>query len=95
MKRIILSIVLMNFIGTTEAQNIIIAKQGHFSVGGVTIQREGEYDNRKFVGWVEQEETGQSYRADMPSWIFRYPPTLIGCRWSMYMVTAVRASAGR
>lgn len=73
MKRIILSIVLMNFIGTTEAQNIIIAKQGHFSVGGVTIQREGEYDNRKFVGWVEQEETGQSYRADHAFVDFQIP----------------------
>ena len=43
---------------------VAIRKQGHFSVGGTTIQRLGTYDNRKFVGWAEQEETGQSYRAD-------------------------------
>ncbi len=73
MKRIILSAVLMAFIGTTEAQNITIAKQGHFSVGGVTIQRAGEYDNRKFVGWAEQEETGQSYRADHAFVDFQIP----------------------
>ena len=73
MKKIILSIVLMNFIGTTDAQNITIAKQDHFSVGGVTIQREGEYDNRKFVGWAEQDETGQSYRADHAAVDFQIP----------------------
>lgn len=38
---------------------ITILKQGHFSVGGTTIQRQGAYDNSKFVGWAEQEETGQ------------------------------------
>lgn len=73
MKKIILSIVLISFMGTTEAQNITIAKQGHFSVGGHTIQREGEYDNRKFVGWADQEETGQSYRADHAFVDFQIP----------------------
>ena len=68
---------------------VTIVKQGHFSVGGTTIQRPGTYDNSKFVGWAEQEETGQSYRAD------RFQPTLIVCRWSMYTVTEVRASVGR
>ena len=43
---------------------IKISKQGSFSVGGTTIQRDGTYDNSKFVGWAEQEESGQSYRAD-------------------------------
>lgn len=43
---------------------INIAKQGSFAVGGTTIQRDGAYDNSKFVGWAEQVETGQSYRAD-------------------------------
>ena len=43
---------------------IKIAKQGGFAVGGTTIQRGGQYDNSKFVGWAQQEETGQSYRAD-------------------------------
>ena len=44
--------------------DIKIAKQGNFAVGGTTIQRDGEYDNSKFVGWAEQVETGQSYRGD-------------------------------
>lgn len=43
---------------------ICIARQGHFSVGGEVIQRQVRYDNSKFVGWAEQEETGQSYRVD-------------------------------
>ena len=46
------------------AEPILIEKQGSFSVGGITLQRNGVYDNSKFVGWSEQEETGQSYRAD-------------------------------
>lgn len=43
---------------------VSVKKQGVFIVGGTTIQREGTYDNSKFVGWAEQEEKGQSYRAD-------------------------------
>ncbi len=45
-------------------QPITIVRQGEFTVGGQTIQRDGVYDNSKFVGWVEQDETGQSYRGD-------------------------------
>ncbi len=43
---------------------INIAKQGSFSVGGTVIRHEGVYDNTQFIGWAEQIETGQSYRAD-------------------------------
>lgn len=43
---------------------LVIQKQGNFSVGGKTIQREGQYDNSKFVGWDKQVETGQSARVD-------------------------------
>ena len=45
-------------------QPLSIARQGHFSVGGKTLQREGSYDNSKFVGWATQVETGQSARVD-------------------------------
>lgn len=48
----------------TDSGVLAIAKQGHFSAGGTTLQRPGAYDNSKFVGWTEQEETGQSFRAD-------------------------------
>lgn len=41
----------------------VISKQENFTVGGTTVTRPGVYDNSKFVGWAEQEETGQSYRA--------------------------------
>ena len=63
-RTMILSALLLSVAATTGAQHITIAKQGHFSVSGQTIQHSGAYDNRKFIGWAEQEETGQSYRAD-------------------------------
>lgn len=73
MKKIILGVLLLLFAGVAQAQHITIARQGHFSVGGQTIQRSGEYDNSKFVGWAEQEETGQSYRADHAFVDFQIP----------------------
>ena len=56
-----------------DDQDLVIAKQGHFSVGGQTIQRPGTYDNSKFVGWATQVETGQSYRADHAFVDFQVP----------------------
>lgn len=44
----IISALLLSVTVIAGAQNITIAKQGHFSVGGRAIQREGEYDNSKF-----------------------------------------------
>lgn len=73
MKKMILLALFLLFAGTAGAQNITIAKQGHFSVGGTTIQRPGTYDNSKFVGWAEQKETGQSYRADHAFVDFQIP----------------------
>lgn len=73
MKKIILCVLLLPFAGVAQAQHITIARQGHFSVGGQTIQKSGEYDNSKFVGWAEQEETGQSYRADHAFVDFQIP----------------------
>ena len=65
MKKILFSVLSLLIITIAGAQEpIAVLKQGHFSVGGTTIQRPGTYDNSKFVGWAEQEETGQSYRAD-------------------------------
>lgn len=43
---------------------LVIRDQGNFTVAGTTIVRPGDYDNSQFVGWAEQNETGQSYRAD-------------------------------
>ena len=59
--------------GKPAAQNLVIAKQGQFTVGGETLQREGTYDNSKFVGWATQEETGQSYRGDHAFVEFQLP----------------------
>lgn len=76
--------------------DIKIAKQGSFAVGGTTIQRDGTYDNSKFVGWAEQIETGQSYRGDhafvnyqIPAKANKYPLVFIhgyggsGVCWEM------------
>ena len=40
---------------------LVIVRQGQFNVGGTTLQRAGSYDNSKFVGWSEQDETGQRF----------------------------------
>ena len=76
--------------------DIKIAKQGSFAVGGTTIQRDGTYDNSKFVGWAEQIETGQSYHGDhafvnyqIPAKANKYPLVFIhgyggsGVCWEM------------
>lgn len=49
---------------SSRSQSLIIERQGSFAAGGTTLQREGTYDNSRFVGWNEQVEAGQSYRAD-------------------------------
>lgn len=52
-------------VSAAEAQKPLqVERQGHFTVGGKTMARPGQYDNSKFVGWAEQEEAGQSYRSD-------------------------------
>ena len=74
MKTVMISALLLMAATAIHAQEpIAIVKQGHFSVGGITIQRQGTYDNSKFVGWAEQEETGQSYRADHAFVDFQIP----------------------
>ena len=73
MKKILLLALLIPVFGMADAQDLVIAKQGHFSVGGQTIQHPGTYDNSKFVGWATQVETGQSYRADHAFVDFQVP----------------------
>lgn len=60
MRKIISMIsILANCALNVIAQNLVIERQGHFSVGGSVIQHEGVYDNSKFVGWATQVEEGQ------------------------------------
>ena len=42
MKKILLLALLIPVFGMADAQDLVIAKQGHFSVGGQTIQRPGK-----------------------------------------------------
>ena len=46
MKKILLLALLIPVFGMADAQDLVIAKQGHFSVGGQTIQRPGTYPSR-------------------------------------------------
>lgn len=65
MKKLILLQLIGAFTGVCMAtEPIHIQEQGYFPIGGKTIQREGVYDNSKFIGWTKQIETGQSYRGD-------------------------------
>lgn len=64
MKKLTLSLIALLMLNVCYASPIRIEKQGHFTVGGDTLQRDGTYDNSVFVGWAEQNETGQSYRGD-------------------------------
>ena len=50
--------------GALASEKLTLETQGHFAAGGITIQREGTYDNSKFAGWATPIEQGQSYRAD-------------------------------
>lgn len=56
-----------------QAQNLTIARQGCFTAGGTVIQRAGDFAGDRFVGWAEQDEAGQSYRADHASVSFQVP----------------------
>ena len=60
MKKILLLALLIPVFGMADAQDLVIAKQGHFSVGGQTIQRPGTYDNSKFVGWLPKSRPGRA-----------------------------------
>lgn len=62
--RMMMVLSMLLFTAWAIAQPLSIARQGHFSVGGKTIQHEGTYDNSRFVGWATQVETGQSARVD-------------------------------
>lgn len=73
MKYIVLFALLLSMATNMQAQDLVIARQGHFSVGGQTLQHLGEYDNSKFVGWATQVEAGQSYRSDHAFIDFQIP----------------------
>lgn len=64
MNKFIFSFLSFLLLSACSDDEIRITKQGNFSVGGTTLQRDGTYDNSKFVSWAEQVETGQSYRGD-------------------------------
>ena len=64
MNKFIFFLLTVFVISACSYSGIKIAKQGSFAVGGTITQRDGAYDNSKFVGWAEQVETGQSYRGD-------------------------------
>ena len=60
----LLAILTLFSTGAFANEKLTLETQGHFAAGGITIQREGTYDNKKFGGWANPIEQGQSYRAD-------------------------------
>ena len=60
----LLAILTLFSTGAFANEKLTLETQGHFAAGGITIQREGTYDNKKFGGWASPIEQGQSYRAD-------------------------------
>ena len=56
-----------------DNRNISIATQGHFTIGGKTIQHSGIFDDTKFVSWSTQNEKGQSYRCDHATIDYQIP----------------------
>ncbi len=96
MNRFILLLLATLLLTACFDNNIKIAKQGSFAVAGVILQRDGNYDNTKFVGFAEQDETGQSYHGDhafvnyqIPASANKYPLVFIhgyggsGIVWQM------------
>lgn len=77
-KQLFLLAALLFSMGAAAQTPITIACQGNFSVGGKTLQREGTYDNSKFVGWSTQVETGQSARVDHAFVNFQIPAKVSG-----------------
>lgn len=55
------------------ATPLTIARQGSFAVGGTVLQRPGEYDNSKFIGFGTPVEEGQSFHADHAVVDFQIP----------------------
>lgn len=55
------------------ATPLTIARQGSFAVGGTVLQRPGEYDNSRFVGFGTPVEEGQSFHADHAVVDFQIP----------------------
>lgn len=64
---------LLSGLAASAQQPIAIAKQGHFSVGGETIQRPGEFDPSIFVSWTNPEQAGQTYRCDHAAVDYQIP----------------------
>ena len=91
MKKILLLALLIPVFGMADAQDLVIAKQGHFSVGGQTIQRPGTYDNSKFVGWATQVDIVRI----MLSWISKFRPMRKNCLWFMFMVMVALGYVGK
>ena len=54
----LLAILTLFSTGAFANEKLTLETQGHFAAGGITIQREGTYDNKKFGGclrWCRTE----------------------------------------
>ena len=90
MKKILLLALLIPVFGMADAQDLVIAKQGHFSVGGQTIQRPGTLS----VG-LPKSRPGRAIVRIMLSWISKFRPMRKNCLWFMFMVMVALGYVGK
>lgn len=64
MRHLILSLLLLGG-NMVLAQNLVIEKQGHFSVSGSVILHKGAYDNSKFVACINKHG-GKATLVELP-----------------------------
>ena len=81
--------------GAMAQQPLSIVRQGSFSVGGKTMLHEGKYDNSKFIGWAEQDETGQSCRVDHAFVNYQVPADARSSHSYSCMAMAAQVFAGK
>nr|WP_299088517.1 hypothetical protein [uncultured Bacteroides sp.] len=96
MKKIILSALLLSVTAIAGAQELVaIRKQGHFSVGGTTIQRLEHTITVNSLAGRNRKKPDKAIVPTMLSWIIRFLLTASCFRWSMCMVMEAQAFVGK
>ena len=95
MKKILLLALLIPVFGMADAQDLVIAKQGHFSVGGQTIQRPGSMTTVSLSVGLPKSRPGRAIVRIMLSWISKFRPMRKNCLWFMFMVMVALGYVGK
>ena len=95
MKKILLLALLIPVFGMADAQDLVIAKQGHFSVGGQTIQRRVRMTTVSLSVGLPKSRPGRAIVRIMLSWISKFRPMRKNCLWFMFMVMVALGYVGK